>query len=176
LALKRALRALGSPDFVYRNVTRANSKFNWAHKMELVASEPGHLRLAYRDVSGVGYHHFDCEYTTGLLRTVPLLFGFPPARVSHQFCGASGADHCQFDVQWVGGVRADRGALILAGASGVLFAAVGAFIDPLLCVTGVALGGTAAGTAAIRGAVFIRRRIAALDTRVRDQALQSDAQ
>src|SRR5205085_2059203 len=28
--LKRALQALGSPDLVYRNVVRANSKFNWA--------------------------------------------------------------------------------------------------------------------------------------------------
>src|SRR5437763_4917113 len=55
LGLKRALRALGSPDFVYRNVTRANSKLNWAHQLDLVVSEPGHLQLSYRDVSGVGY-------------------------------------------------------------------------------------------------------------------------
>lgn len=176
LALKRALRALGSPDFVYRNVTRASSKFNWAHEMEPVVSEPGHLRLSYRDVSGVGYHHVDCEYTTGLLRTVPLLFGFPPARVSHQFCGATGADHCQFDVQWVGGVRATRAPLILAGTSGALFAGVGAFVDPLLIVIGVGLAAAAGGVAALRGTAFMRRRVAALETRVRDQELQAEAQ
>jgi diguanylate cyclase (GGDEF)-like protein len=176
LALKRALRALGSPDFVYRNVTRANSKFNWAHEMELVVSEPGHLRLAYRDVSGVGYHPFDCDYTTGLLRTVPQLFGYPPARVSHQFCGAAGADHCQYDVQWVGGPDAARGPLILAGAAGAIFAGVGAFVDPVLAGAGGALAASAAVVASVRGALFMRRRITALETRVRDQELQADAQ
>jgi diguanylate cyclase (GGDEF)-like protein len=176
LTLKRALRALGSPDFVYRNVARANSKFNWAHEMELLVAEPGHLRLAYRDVSGVGYHRFDCDYTTGLLRTVPQLFGYPPARVSHQFCGAQGADHCQYDVQWVGGVNVARGPLVLAGVSGAMFAGVGAFADPLLIVAGAALATGAAGIASIRGALFMKRRIAALETRVRDQELQADAQ
>lgn len=176
LALKRALRALGSPDFVYRNVARANSKFNWAHEMKLVVSEPGHLRLSYRDVSGVGYNHFDCDYTTGLLRTVPLLFGFPPARVAHRFCGTSGADHCQFDVQWVGGVTGVRAPLVLAGASGAVFAGVGAFVDPLLIVIGAGLAAAAAGVAGARGALFMKRRIAALESRVRDQELQVDAQ
>ena len=47
---------------------------------EAVVSEPGHMRLAFHDLSGVGYHRFDCDYTIGLLRTVPRLFGFPPAR------------------------------------------------------------------------------------------------
>jgi diguanylate cyclase (GGDEF)-like protein len=176
LALKRALRALGSPDFVYRNVARANSKFNWAHEMQLVVAEPGHLRLSYRDVSGVGYHHFDCDYTTGLLRTVPQLFGYPPARVSHQFCGAAGADHCQYDVQWVGGVSAGTGPLVLAGAAGAIFAGIGAFIDPLLIVAGSSVAAGAAGIASVRGALFMKRRIAALETRVRDQELQADAQ
>lgn len=176
LALKRALRALGSPDFVYRNVARANSKFNWAHEMAMVVAEPGHLRLSYRDVAGVGYHPYDCQYTTGLLRTVPQLFGYPPARVSHQFCGAHGADHCQYDVQWVGGIGANTRPLLLAGASGAMFAAAGAFVDPLLIVIGAGLSTGAAAAASLRWALFMRRRIAALETRVRDQELQVDAQ
>jgi diguanylate cyclase (GGDEF)-like protein len=176
LGLKRALRALGSPDFVYRNVARANSRFNWAHDLELVVSEPGHLRLSYRDVSGVGYHPYDCAYTTGLLRTVPQLFGFLPARVSHQFCGAKGADHCQFDVQWVGGVGANTRPIMLTGASGAVFAAAGAFVDPLLMAIGAGLAATAAAVATIRWPVFMRRRITALETRVRDQDLQAEAQ
>src|SRR5437588_6343558 len=36
-ALKRGLRALGSPEFVFRNVVRANSKFNWAHSLETIS-------------------------------------------------------------------------------------------------------------------------------------------
>jgi diguanylate cyclase (GGDEF)-like protein len=176
LALKRALRALGGPDFVYRNVARANSKFNWAHEMELVVAEPGHLRLSYRDVSGVGYHAYDCQYTTGLLRTVPQLFGFSPARVSHQFCGSAGADHCQFDVQWVGGINANTRPILLAGMSGAAFAGVGVFVDPLLAIAGGALAAGAAAAAAIRATLFMRRRIVALETRIRDQDLQVDAQ
>ena len=176
LGLKRALRALGSPDFVYRNVARANSKFNCTHQFDAVVSEPGHLRLAFRDVSGLGYHAFDCEYTIGLLRTVPQLFGFPPARVSHQFCGAHGADHCEFDVQWVSGIPSATRPILLAGASGAIFAAMGAVFDPLLFGVGAALAGAAAGIAGIRAAIFTRRRITALEMRVRDQDLQADAQ
>jgi diguanylate cyclase (GGDEF)-like protein len=176
LGLKRALRALGSPDFVYRNVSRANSKFNCTHQFEAVVSEPGHMRLAFRDVSGIGYHHYDCEYTIGLLRTVPQLFGFPPARVSHQFCGARGADHCEFDVQWVSGIPTATRPIVLAGASGVVFAVMGAVVDPLLFGIGAGLAGAAACIAGIRAAIFTRRRITALETRVRDQDLQADAQ
>jgi hypothetical protein len=130
LGLKRALRALGSPDFVYRNVARANGKFNSTHQFEAVVSEPGHIRLAFRDVSGTGYHPYDCEYTIGLLRTVPQLFGFPPARISHQFCGCRGADHCEYDVQWVAGIATGTRPIVIAGAAGVVFAATGAIFDP----------------------------------------------
>jgi diguanylate cyclase (GGDEF)-like protein len=176
LGLKRALRALGSPDFVYRNVARANSKFNWTHDLQMVVSEPGHLRLSYRDVSGVGYNRHDCDYTTGLLRTVPQLFGFPPARISHGFCGAKGADHCQFDVQWVGRLATGMRPIILAGVSGAIFAVAGAVTDPLLLSVGAALAGTAACVGGARAAIFMRRRVAALETRVRDQDLQAEAQ
>src|ERR1700689_1112096 len=33
MGLKRTLRALGTPGFVYGNVVRANAKFNWAHQL-----------------------------------------------------------------------------------------------------------------------------------------------
>jgi diguanylate cyclase (GGDEF)-like protein len=176
LGLKRALRALGSPDFVYRNVARANSKFNCTHQFEAVVSEAGHIRLAFRDVSATGYHHYDCEYTIGLLRTVPQLFGFPPARISHQFCGCRGADHCEYDVQWVAGIATGTRPIVIAGAAGVVFAATGAIFDPLLLGAGAGLAGAAAGIAGIRAAIFTRRRISALETRLRDQDLRADAQ
>jgi diguanylate cyclase (GGDEF)-like protein len=134
------------------------------------------MRLAFRDLSNLGYHRCDCEYTIGLLRTVPQLFGFPPARVSHQFCGARGADHCEFDVQWVSGIATGTRPIVLAGASGVAFAATGAFFDPLLFGVGAGLAGAAACIGGIRAAIFTRRRISALETRVRDQNLQADAQ
>jgi diguanylate cyclase (GGDEF)-like protein len=176
LSLKRALRALGSPDFVYRNVARANSKFNWAHSLEVVDRDHGHVRLSYRDISGVGYHHYDCEYTIGLLRTVPQLFGLPAGRVAHPLCGARGDDHCEFDVQWVGGMEPIKRTTVLAGACATVMAGVGAFVDPLLMALGLGLGGGAACVAGARVAVFMRRRIGALENMVRDQHLAIEEQ
>src|SRR3981081_328903 len=47
LTLKRALRAMGSPEFGYRNVARANSKFNWAHSLEITDRQRGRARLRF---------------------------------------------------------------------------------------------------------------------------------
>jgi diguanylate cyclase (GGDEF)-like protein len=176
LGLKRALRALGSPDFVYRNIARANSRFNWAHTLELVDRDHGHARLSYRDVSGAGYHHYDCDYTIGLLRTVPQLFGLPAARVAHPLCGARGDDHCEFDVQWAGGMERIKRTTALAAACAAVMAGVGLFVAPLLVALGLGLGGGAACVAGARVAVFMRRRTAALENMVRDQQLAIDEQ
>jgi diguanylate cyclase (GGDEF)-like protein len=167
--LKRALRALGSPDLVYRNVARANSKFNWAHELVMVERRPGYVRLRYRDVSGVGYHRYDCEYTQGLLATVPQLFGLPPARVTHSVCGLDGGDYCQFDVHWLPNLAPLKrwGAGALAASAALVGA--GLLVDPALIGAGVGVGlagGAAIGTRAL---LFQRRRIGSLETQVRDQ-------
>ncbi|MGO9749969.1 MAG: diguanylate cyclase domain-containing protein [Solirubrobacteraceae bacterium] len=176
LSLKRALRALGSPDFVYRNVARANSKFNWAHRLSIVDNADDHVRLEYRDVSGVGYQHYDCDYTYGLLRTVPQLFGLPAARVAQPLCGARGDDHCEFDVQWVGGLQRIKRASVLACACAASVAGAGAFLDPLLLAVGAGLGAVAAVVAVRSVTLFMRRRIESLETQVRDQDLTAAAQ
>jgi diguanylate cyclase (GGDEF)-like protein len=176
LSLKRALRALGSPEFLFRNIARANSKFNCAHSFEVVSRETDRVRLAYRDVSGVGYHHYDCDYTVGLVQTVPQLFGLPAARVAHPLCGARGDDHCEFDVHWVDQLQRVKQATVLSAAFGSILAVVGALTDPLLLALGLGLAGGAALVAGVRGTVFRRRRIAALETRVREQDLAAEAQ
>ena len=107
---------------------------------------------------------------------MPQLFGLPPARVAHPLCGARGDDHCEFDVQWVGGMESIKRTTVLAGASAAVLAAVGAFVDPLLVWAGLALGAGAAGAAGVRVAVFMRRRIAALENVVRDQRLAAEGQ
>jgi diguanylate cyclase (GGDEF)-like protein len=176
LGLKRALRALGSPEFVYRNVARANGKFNWSHALEVVERDHEHVRLRYTDVSGVGYHHYDCDYTTGLLRTVPQLFGLPSARVSHPVCGTRGDGHCEFDVQWVGGMESIKRTSVIAGAAAAVLIGLGSVVDRRLAVAGLGLGGGAAGIAGARVVVFMRRRIAALENVVRDQHLAAEGQ
>lgn len=176
LGLKRALRALGSPDFVYRNVARANSKFNWAHSLRVVEKGADQVRLEYRDIAGVGYRHYDCDYTTGLLRTVPELFGLPAARISHTHCGARGDDHCGFEVHWLGGLQRIKRVSVVAGAAAVAVAAVGALLDPLLLAAGAGLVAIAASVAGARVSLFLQRRIGSLERQVRDQDMTAEAQ
>jgi diguanylate cyclase (GGDEF)-like protein len=174
--LKHALQALGSPDLVYRNVVRANSKFNWAHELAMVEKTPGHVRLRYRDVSGVGYHHYDCDYTRGLLATVPELFGLPPARVTQTMCGARGDDCCAFDVRWVSDLAGMKrwGVGICATSFGLLIA--GLALDPALAMIGGGLAAVGGTTIGLRAFLFQSRRIRSLDARVREQDQAADHQ
>jgi diguanylate cyclase (GGDEF)-like protein len=176
LALKQALRALGSPEFVYRNIPRANSKFNWAHTVEVIEHGRDFVRLEYRDVSGVGYHRYDCDYTIGLLRTVPQLFGLPAARVTQPMCGSRGENHCQFEVHWVGGLQRTKRRGMLAAGFAVALAAAGFFVHPVLIAEGVGFGAATAAVAATRAAMFAQRRIEALESRIREQDMAARAQ
>jgi diguanylate cyclase (GGDEF)-like protein len=168
MGLKRALRALGTPAFVYGNVARANAKFNWAH--ELVVIESGHesMRMRYSDVSGVGYDRHDCQYTKGLLATVPQLFGLPQARVEHPTCGARGGEWCEFDVTWTSGLQGVKRAAIALAGGAALLAAGGALQPELLPIGGgLLLAGEAA--LAARALRFTRRRMRVLEQRVQEQ-------
>ncbi len=176
LRVKQALRALGSPDFLFRNVARANSKFNWAHTLDMVGRDTGRVRLAYRDIAGVGYHPYDCQYTTGLLRTVPALFGLPFARVTHPMCGARGDGHCEFEVTWTSGLQSIRRAGVVGGILSAAVAGSGALLDPALLFGGLALGTLIAGVTGVRATLFMRRRITALEAQVREHGSEADVQ
>jgi len=169
MGLKRALRALGTPGFVYGNVVRANSKFNWAHQLVVVDSGAEWVRMRYSDVAGVGYHRYDCEYTKGLLATVPQLFGLPPARVAHTACGALGDQCCEFEVRWAAGTQGLKRAALAVGAGAAALAAGGALAEPALVP--VAAGLLLAGELAVaaRAARFMNRRVRVLERRVGEQ-------
>src|SRR4051812_2026998 len=98
--VKLALRALGSPRFVYKNVVRANAKFTRSHEMELLDSGAEFARVRFVDLVGVQFSRHDCQYTEGLLSCVPALFGLPFAQVSHPACVGDGADACVYDLHW----------------------------------------------------------------------------
>jgi diguanylate cyclase (GGDEF)-like protein len=176
LRVKQALRALGSPDFLFRNVARANSKFNWAHTLDMVGRDSGRVRLAYRDIAGVGYHPYDCQYTTGLLRTVPALFGLPFARVAHPMCGARGDAHCEFEVTWTSGLHSIRRAGVIGGIVAASMAGAGALLDPALLAGGLAVATITAAVTSARVTMFMRRRIAALEAQVREHGSEADVQ
>ncbi|HEU4978684.1 MAG TPA: diguanylate cyclase [Solirubrobacteraceae bacterium] len=169
MTLKRALRALGTPEFVFRNVVRANAKFNWAHRLDVLDRGGTRVRLRYLDVSGCGYHRYDCDYTGGLLATIPQLFGLPPARVTHSVCGSRGGSCCEFEVEWTAGLQHHRRAALAIGAAGLAASAAAVAADPGLVP--FALAGLAAGElgVAARALRFTGRRLGVLEARVREQ-------
>lgn len=176
MGVKRAMRALGTPEVAFRNVVRANSKFNWGHKLEVELCEDRRVRLSYEDISGVGYHHYDCDYTIGLLRTIPQLFGLPAARVAHPHCAAVDGGECKFDIAWTEGLHSIRRNAALAALPALALTGVGALTDPTVLATGLGLTAVTAGFTGMGAIRFMSRRIQALETRVRDQDLVAKAQ
>jgi diguanylate cyclase (GGDEF)-like protein len=169
MGLKRTLRALGTAGFVYGNIARANAKFNWAHQLEVIAHESTAVRMRYSDLAGVGYHRYDCEYTKGLLTTVPSLFGLPRAHVTHSLCGASGGSCCEFDVRWTNGTQGfQRAAFAVAAGAGALATAGTLAVPALLPVAAgiVTVGELAVAARAMR---FMHRRLRLLEGRVVEQ-------
>jgi diguanylate cyclase (GGDEF)-like protein len=169
MGLKRALRALGTPGFVYGNVVRANAKFNWAHQLVVLHRGARSVRIRYTDLAGVGYHRYDCAYTKGLLTTVPQLFGLPPAHVAHPVCGARGGSCCEFDVRWTTGTHGLTRAAVAIAAGSAALAGAAALAEPALVP--VAAGALVAGEfgVAVRAMTFMHRRLRVLELRVREQ-------
>jgi diguanylate cyclase (GGDEF)-like protein/putative nucleotidyltransferase with HDIG domain len=147
--LKAALRALGTPGLVYRNVVRANAKFNTVQGMELVEVGRDHARVRFTDLAGVGFHPLDCDYTAGLLSCVPALFGQPLARISHPVCGVTGGDACVYDVSWSRYFSPMR-TLLGAGAASVLAVGAAALLAPALVPAGLGVAAAAGGVCAWR--------------------------
>lgn len=99
--LKMALRTLGSPQFVFRNIVRANARFVRSHVLELVSLGDGFAELRFSEIGGGRRHHrLDCDYTAALLSLIPELFGLPGAQVRHDRCAAAGAEACVFELRW----------------------------------------------------------------------------
>jgi diguanylate cyclase (GGDEF)-like protein/putative nucleotidyltransferase with HDIG domain len=148
--LKVALRTLGSPQFVLRNIVRANARFVRSHVLEVVELKDGHGVLRFTAIDERRrYHRLDCDYTSGLLAMIPQLFGLPPATVSHAQCAAEGADACLFELHWVD--RARIAARVALGGATLGVMALSAFVLP------VAVPFAGAGAAAV-GMLLARER------------------
>ena len=145
--LKVALRTLGSPQFVFRNIVRANARFNRSHVLELLRLEEGYATVRFSEIGdGRRYHHLDCEYTAALLSVVPVLFGLPPAEVQHSQCAISGSDACSFELRWqerpATGRRIAAAAVVTAAAT-----TTGALFLPIVLPFAAVGGAMAAGWA-----------------------------
>jgi diguanylate cyclase (GGDEF)-like protein len=94
------LRSLGSVDAVLMAVTQTATKLSTVTEMDAVEVEPGRgvVRAAARD--GFSRRHRHCEWTSGLLAGLPILFGLPLARVHESECQARGDAQCMYIVTW----------------------------------------------------------------------------
>ena len=164
--LKAALRTLGTPGLVYRNVVRANAKFNTVQDMELLEIGRDHARVRFWDLAGVGFHQLDCDYTAGMLSCVPALFGQPLAQISHPVCGVNGAEACIYDISWSRHFSPLH-TLLGAGAASILAVGSTALLAPALVPAGLAVAAAAGGVSAWR----LRRA-----TRLRWEQLEREAQ
>ena len=101
--VKLSLRALGTPRLIYKNIVRASTKFTLTHRMEADRGRrPQRADQATSTSPGAA--------TTPRLRpehrlpvSAPVLFGLPPARVSHPVCARDGGDACVYDIRWEDG-------------------------------------------------------------------------
>src|SRR5215212_3485213 len=130
--VKLSLRALGTPRLIYKNIVRASSKFTQTHRMESVEVGAHHARIRYFDVSGRGYHPGDCDLNVGYLSSAPVLFGLPPARISHPVCARDGGDTCVYDVRWEDGASRVRKAIGAIAAASAAIAGALAFAPALV--------------------------------------------
>ena len=81
-AVATLLRSLGSPQAILDQVSVTVTKFSTVTAMEPVEVEPG--RAVVRALARPGYERprHMCDWTTGLLSQVTVLFGLPPAAIS----------------------------------------------------------------------------------------------
>jgi diguanylate cyclase (GGDEF)-like protein/putative nucleotidyltransferase with HDIG domain len=148
--LKVALRTLGSPQLVFRNIVRANARFVRSHVLEVLELSEGHAVLRFATIGEPPRaHRLDCDYAVGLLAIIPELFGLPKARVSHAQCAAEGADACVFELHWVD--RARIAARVALGGAALGVMALSALLLP------VAVPFAGVGVAAV-GGLLVRER------------------
>jgi diguanylate cyclase (GGDEF)-like protein len=99
-AERLALSLTGGPGRLLRAVAKAGAKFSSVSDMRASQVTAGSAAVEYRLHDGYRTSHFDCDYTRGLLIQVPVVFGLPPATVTHGSCQVLGADACRYEVKW----------------------------------------------------------------------------
>jgi diguanylate cyclase (GGDEF)-like protein len=94
------LRSLGSPEACYRQIAVMATKFSAVAEFEAGEVGPGFAELIATAAEGFARNADHCAWTCGLLTQNPVLFGRPPATVTHEECEAYGAERCRYIVRW----------------------------------------------------------------------------
>jgi diguanylate cyclase (GGDEF)-like protein len=94
------LRTLGSTEAVLEAVTLSTARLSAVTKMDAIEVAPGRgvVRACARE--GFTRRRLHCDWTTGLLAGLPILFGLPLARVEESECQTHGDDQCLYTVTW----------------------------------------------------------------------------
>ena len=94
------LRAMGSPRQVFRRLPSAVPKFSTTSTMEVIECGATHATVSFTLHEGYEHSRLDCQYAQGLLTSVPVLFGLPPARIVHGECESDGSPTCLYHLTW----------------------------------------------------------------------------
>jgi diguanylate cyclase (GGDEF)-like protein len=94
------LRSLGSPEGVLHAVAQAAPKFSAVTEMQEIESGPGHALVRAVAREGFTRRPLMCDWTTGMLAGMPILFGLPLAHVRETECQARGGEQCLYEVSW----------------------------------------------------------------------------
>jgi diguanylate cyclase (GGDEF)-like protein len=101
------LRSLGSTEAVLQAIAQSATRLSAVTKMEAIEAAPGRgvVRACARE--GFTRRRLHCDWTTGLLAGLPILFGLPLARVDESECQTRGDAQCLYTVTWDAELAAD---------------------------------------------------------------------
>src|SRR5438067_5956397 len=105
------LRSLGSTEAVLQAVAQSAARLSSVTELEAIEAGPGRGVVRARAREGFSRGRLHCDWTTGLLAGLPILFGLPLARVEESECQARGDEQCLYTVTWdaeLAAVAADR--------------------------------------------------------------------
>jgi len=94
------LRSLGSPEAVLGVVAQTAPKFSTVTEMEAIEAGPGHAVVRAVAREGFTRRPLMCDWTTGMLSGLPILFGLPHAHVEESECQVRGGAQCLYTVSW----------------------------------------------------------------------------
>jgi diguanylate cyclase (GGDEF)-like protein len=94
------LRSLGSTQAVLQAVAQSAARISAVTKMEAIEAAPGRGVVSACAREGFTRLRLHCDWTTGLLAGLPILFGLPLAHVEESECQTRGDRQCLYTVTW----------------------------------------------------------------------------
>jgi diguanylate cyclase (GGDEF)-like protein len=94
------LRSLGSVEGVLTAVAQTTAKLSAATEIEAIEVGPGRALVKAVARPGFTRNSLNCDWTSGLLASCPILFGLPPGRIEESECQARGGAQCLYTVTW----------------------------------------------------------------------------